>query len=64
MVPRPRYNEVPLKYIIMSTKQNLCRHVIFSHNSCFVTNFVDKVLVDDRTSSEYTWAGVCGKCMS
>ena len=33
----------------MLTKQNLCRHVIFSQNCCFVTNIDDKVLVDDST---------------
>ena len=26
-----------------------CRHVIFSQNCCFVTNFVDKALIDDST---------------
>ena len=36
-------------YIIMSTKQNLCRYVIFSQNCCFVANFVDKGLVGDNT---------------
>ena len=35
----------------MSTKQNLCRHVIFSPNCCFVTNLIDKALVDDSTSN-------------
>ena len=34
----------------MLTKQNLCRHVVFSQNCCFVANFVDKALVDDSTS--------------
>ena len=38
------------QYIIMSTKQNLCRQVVFSQNCCFVTNFVDKALVDDSTN--------------
>ena len=38
-------------YIIMSTKENLCRHVVFSQNCCFVANFVDKALVDDSTNS-------------
>ena len=33
----------------MSTKQNLCRYVIFSQNCCFVANFVDKGLVNDNT---------------
>ena len=34
----------------MSTKQNLCRQVVFSQNCCFVANFVDKALVDDSTT--------------
>ena len=34
----------------MSTKLNLCRHVIFSQKGRFIANFVDKVLVDDSTS--------------
>ena len=50
------------EYIIMLTKQNLCWYVIFSHNSCFVANFVDKRLVNDRTSPEH--GRVCGKCVS
>ena len=37
-------------YIIMSTKQNLCRYVIFSQKCCFIANFVDKGLVDDSTT--------------
>ena len=32
----------------MSTQQNLCRHVVFSQNCCFVAN-VDKALIDDST---------------
>ena len=36
----------------MSTKQNLCRHVIFSQNCCFVANFVNKALVDDSTNKQ------------
>ena len=40
-------------YIIMSTKQNLCRYVTFSQNCCFVANFVDKGLVDDSTTDCY-----------
>ena len=35
----------------MSTKHNLCRHVVFSKNCCFVAKFVDKALVDDSTTS-------------
>ena len=34
----------------MSTKQNLCRHVVFSQYCCFVANFVDKAFVDDSTN--------------
>ena len=34
----------------MSTKQNLCRHAVFSQNCWFVANFVDISLVDDSTS--------------
>ena len=36
----------------MSTKQNLCRYVIFSQNCCFVANFVDKGLVNDSTNGD------------
>ena len=38
----------------MSTKQNLCRYVIFSQNCCFVAKFVDKAkgLVDDSTTNK------------
>ena len=35
----------------MSTKQNLCRYVIFSPNCCFV----DKGLVDDSTTAYVTF---------
>ena len=34
----------------MLTKQNLCRHVVFSQNCWFVANFVDKALVENSTS--------------
>ena len=34
----------------MSTKQNLCRHVVFSKNGCFVANFVNKAPVNDSTT--------------
>ena len=33
----------------MSTKQNVCQHVVFSQNCCLVASFVDKTLVDDST---------------
>ena len=38
----------------MSTKQNLCQHVIFSQNCCFVANFVNEALVDDSTTTDFT----------
>ena len=40
----------------MSTKQNLCQHVAFSQNCCFVANFVDKALVDDSTN--HYWSDI------
>ena len=37
----------------MSPKQNLCRHVVFSQNCCFVANSVAKRPVNDSISTTY-----------
>ena len=42
----------------MSTKQNLCRHVVFSQNCCSVANFVAKARVNDSTSELTLYDGI------
>ena len=38
-----------VSFLFQNRKLNLCWHVVFSQNCCFVANFVDKTLVDDST---------------
>ena len=48
--------------LIMLTKLNLGRHVVFSQNCCFVANFVDKALVDDSSITLFFFESFSSNC--